>query len=85
MNPLTSAKAWTGGLSAGLFAEYAKPIVDWGIYKASLKLEACCTLGMPDPVQQSVSVIVMAAVVGAVIHWTANKKPAEPAIAPMDR
>lgn len=73
---LNSAKAWTGGLSGALVAEYGKPIVDWLVMKGSDKLEACCSMGMPEPVQTSVSVLIMGAIIGGIVWMVPNQNPA---------
>lgn len=74
MNPLTSAKAWSGGLTAALVAEYLKPTMDWGIGLGSRSLETCCSAPLPEAAQAGLSMLAIALIVGSVTHWIPNKE-----------
>lgn len=72
MNPLTSAKAWTGGLTAGVVYEYLSPVYDWLVTLASNGLDACCATPMPEAAQGGLSALLVGVTVGAVVHWIPN-------------
>lgn len=75
MNPMTSAKAWTGGLTAALIYEYLNPVVAWLTTLASNGLDACCGAPMPEAAQSGLSALVVAVAVGAVVHLVPNLRP----------
>lgn len=68
----TSAKAWTGSISAAAFAEYAKPTIDYVLGIVMDKLEAATTVPVPEAMERGLSMIVMAGILWPVIHYTRN-------------
>ncbi len=72
MNPLISAKAWTGGISAALIAEYIEPSVRWGLDIASDALEQCCQRPMPEAMQSGLTMLALAGIVGLIIYFVPN-------------
>jgi hypothetical protein len=75
MNPMTSAKAWTGGLTAGVVYEYLSPVYDWLVSLASKSLEACCSAPMPEAAQGGLSALLVGVTVGVAVHYMPNAQP----------
>lgn len=76
MNPLTSAKAWSGGLTAAIAAEYAKPTIEWAIALGSRALERCCDAPLPEAAQTGLVMLTIGTAVAIVTHWIPNKSNA---------
>lgn len=68
----TSAKAWTGSISAAAFGEYVKPTVDYILDIAMDKLEVATAVPVPETMEGGLSMIMMAAVLWPIIHYTRN-------------
>lgn len=71
----TSAKAWTGGLTAAAFAEYVKPTTDYFLGIGLDKLALWTGVPIPDGMASGLSALVMFGLVGFVIHKMPNASP----------
>ena len=71
---LTSAKAWAGGITAGAFAEYAKPTIDYFLGIGATKLGDATGVPVPEAMVTGLSSLMMVALVGVVIHLIPNKE-----------
>lgn len=75
MNPMTSAKAWAGGITAALLYEWLNPIVAWLVTLLSGVVERAVGTPMPDAAQNGLAMLIVALAVGAAVHWIPNANP----------
>lgn len=68
----SSAKAWTGSISAGLLAEYVKPSIDYGIGIGMRQLEAATGVPVPESMASGLGALLLVAIIWPIIHFIPN-------------
>lgn len=68
----TSAKAWSGGLTAAAFSEYVKPTLDYFLGIGLDKLDNWTGVPIPEGMASGLSALAMFGLVGLVIHLVPN-------------